>query len=180
MVTLFVNQYFGADNALEDLLKEASIHNQVMAAHLEVHPLIHSAALKVQLETAIAHQTQQYQLLLYLPNPVHLLMDLLNLLQSPSIPNLHLTPMAHLKLPQIPMDPHKLLPNPPQIPMSLHNQPHFQPVQVQNLMAHPRPQSTQLQTLMAHLKLQLTQYLTHMVHHKQQSTQHLIPMFPLT
>ena len=180
VVTLFVNQCFGADNALEDLLKEASIHNQVMAAHLEVHPSIHSAALKVHLETATAHQTQdhllQYQLLLDLPNPVHLLMDLLNLLQSPSIPNLHLIPMAHLKLPQIPMDPHKLLPNPPQIPMHLHNQPHFQPVQVQILMAHPRPQSTQLRTLMAHLKLQLTQYLTHMVHHKQLLTQHLIPM----
>ena len=178
VVTLFVNRYFGADNALEDLPKEASILNQVMAAHQAVpHPSIQLAALKVQLETATAHLTQdhlqQYQLLLDLPN---LHTDLLNLLQSPSTPNLHLIPMALLKQHQIPMDPHKLFPNPPQTPILLHNQPHFQPVQVLILMAHPRLQSTQLQTPMAHPRLQSTQHLTHMVLLKQQSTQHLTHM----
>ena len=181
VVTLFVNRYFGADNAQEDHPKEASILNQVMAAHQAVpHPSIQLAALKVQLETATAHQIQdhlqQYQLHLDLPNPVHHRMDLLNLLQSPSTPNLHLIPMVLLKQHQIPMDPHKLLPNPPQTAILLHNQPHFQPVQVQILMAHPRLQSTQLQTPMAHPKLQLTQLQTHMAHPKQQSTQHLTHM----
>ena len=178
VVTLFVNRYFGADNALEDLPKEASILNQVMAAHQAVpHPSIQLAALKVQLETATAHLTQdhlqQYQLLLDLPN---LHTDLLNLLQSPSTPNLHLIPMALLKQHQIPMDPHKLFPNPPQTPILLHNQPHFQPVQVLILMAHPRLQSTQLQTPMAHPRLQSTQHLTHMVLPKQQLIQLQIPM----